>query len=213
MIPTEINGLPAHVLLIHAVVVLVPLTSLLVVATAFWPTARRRLGVAVPALAVVTLVAVQLTINAGGWLIERVPITPLVLAHARLGDEMLPWAIGLAAVAIAVWGQRFLPSPRTDVDNDPTGRGVDNARAETGPPAATAPGRAHTRTLARATTAPAGRRSTPTTVIAGVTMVAALAAGIGATVQCYRVGDAGAHAVWTNSFSQQPLPRPHPPGT
>jgi hypothetical protein len=210
MIPYEINGLPAHVLLLHAVVVLVPLTSLLVVGTAFWPAARRRLGVAVPILALVTLGAVQLTINAGEWLIRRVPITPLVRAHAHLGDDMLLWAIALAVVAIAVWAQRFLPSHRTDAGNDYTDRAEGTAHADPGPPT-TEPGAVHTQTLTRASTAPTGRRSTLATVVAGVAMVAALAAGIGATVQCYRVGDAGARAVWTDNFSPQPLPRTPPP--
>ncbi|MEN3300485.1 hypothetical protein [Pseudonocardia sp.] len=212
MIPYEINGLPAHVLLLHAVVVLVPLTSLLVVGTAFWPAARRRLGVAVPILALVTLGAVQLTINAGEWLIRRVPITPLVRAHAHLGDDMLPWAIALVVVAVAVWAQRFLPSHRTDAGNDHTARAEGTARADPGPPT-TGPGAGHTQTLTRATTAPTGRRSRLATVVAGVTMVAALAAGVGATVQCYRVGDAGARAVWTDNFSTQPLPRTPPPPT
>ena len=39
---STVNGLPAHVLLVHAVVVLVPLTSLLLVLVAVWPAARRR---------------------------------------------------------------------------------------------------------------------------------------------------------------------------
>ncbi|HEV7470489.1 MAG TPA: hypothetical protein VGO23_12005 [Pseudonocardia sp.] len=212
MIPYEINGLPAHVLVLHAVVVLVPLTSLVVVGTAFWSAARRRLGVAVPILALVTLGAVQLTINAGGWLIRRVPITPLVRAHAHLGDDMLPWAIALVVVAIAVWAQRFLPSHRTDVGNDHTDRAEDTARADPGRPT-TGPGTVHTQTLTRATTAPTGRRSTLATGVAGVAMIAALAAGVGATVQCYRVGDAGARAVWTDNFSTQPLPRTPPPST
>jgi hypothetical protein len=184
MIPYEINGLPAHVLVLHAVVVLVPLTSLVVVGTAFWSAARRRLGVAVPILALVTLGAVQLTINAGGWLIRRVPITPLVRAHSH----------------------------RTDVGNDHTDRAEDTARADPGRPT-TGPGTVHTQTLTRATTAPTGRRSTLATGVAGVAMIAALAAGVGTTVQCYRVGDAGARAVWTDNFSTQPLPRTPPPST
>lgn len=39
---STINGLPAHVLLVHAVVVLVPLTAIMLVLAAFWPSARRR---------------------------------------------------------------------------------------------------------------------------------------------------------------------------
>jgi hypothetical protein len=38
---TTISGLPAHVLLVHALVVLAPLTALLEVLCALWPAARR----------------------------------------------------------------------------------------------------------------------------------------------------------------------------
>ena len=40
---TTINGIPAHALLIHAIVVLAPLVALLEILCAFWPAARRRL--------------------------------------------------------------------------------------------------------------------------------------------------------------------------
>ena len=39
-----VNGLPAHVLLVHAIVVLLPLAALLLVLTAVWPAARSRLA-------------------------------------------------------------------------------------------------------------------------------------------------------------------------
>ena len=38
---TVIHGLPAHVLLVHFLVVLAPLTALLEIACALWPAARR----------------------------------------------------------------------------------------------------------------------------------------------------------------------------
>ncbi len=40
----ELFGLPAHPLLVHAAVVLVPLAAIGVVLIAFWPAARARLG-------------------------------------------------------------------------------------------------------------------------------------------------------------------------
>ena len=36
-----INGLPAHVLFVHVLVVLAPLTALLEIACAVWPAVRR----------------------------------------------------------------------------------------------------------------------------------------------------------------------------
>ena len=39
---STIAGLPAHILLLHFVVVLVPLTAILLIVCALWPAARRR---------------------------------------------------------------------------------------------------------------------------------------------------------------------------
>ena len=40
---TTVNGLPAHVLLVHFVVVLAPLTAALAIMCALWRAARQRL--------------------------------------------------------------------------------------------------------------------------------------------------------------------------
>ncbi|WP_433502372.1 hypothetical protein ACQP04_21600 [Pseudonocardia halophobica] len=53
---TTVAGLPAHILLVHAVVVLVPLTALLLVVESLWPAARRRLAWPAAALALVAVV-------------------------------------------------------------------------------------------------------------------------------------------------------------
>ncbi|MFJ9728778.1 DUF2231 domain-containing protein [Streptomyces sp. NPDC101209] len=98
-----VNGLPAHVLLVHFVVVLVPLTAIAVVASAVWPSVARRMGVVLPVLALVTLASVPLTTSAGEWLEEHVGSDALVRRHAELGDGLLPWALGLFVLAAAVW--------------------------------------------------------------------------------------------------------------
>lgn len=98
-----INGLPAHILLVHAVVVLVPLTALATVISAIWPVAARRFGVVLPVLALVTLGSVPLTVEAGEWLEKHVDRDPLVREHAELGDGLLPWALGLFVLAALVW--------------------------------------------------------------------------------------------------------------
>lgn len=103
MEPGLVNGLPAHVLMVHAIVVLVPLTALALVSCAVWPTMMRRAGVALPALALVTLGLLPLTLESGEWLEERVTENPLVEAHTALGESLLPWAVGLFVVAAALW--------------------------------------------------------------------------------------------------------------
>ncbi|MET7989027.1 DUF2231 domain-containing protein [Streptomyces sp. NPDC005281] len=98
-----VNGLPAHVLLVHFVVVLVPLTALALMVCAIWPKAAQRLGVVLPLLALVTLASVPLTSNAGEWLEGHVDDNALVRRHAELGDGLLPWAGGLFVLAVVVW--------------------------------------------------------------------------------------------------------------
>jgi len=169
-VPTKIFGLPAHVLLIHLVVVLVPLTSLAVVLHAAWPAARRRLGVVTPLLGLVSLVLVPVTTNAGDYL-ERFLITQrhyggqvvtAIERHERLGRELIWYAIALFVVTVGVWA---------------LGRYQDGASipgiAPAGDAARTAP-----QWLSYAT--------------AGV----AIAVAVATSIELYRIGDAGAHATW-----------------
>ncbi|MFI7296595.1 DUF2231 domain-containing protein [Streptomyces sp. NPDC050121] len=98
-----VNGLPAHILLVHLVVVLVPLTALALVLCVIWPKAAQRMGVVLPLLALVTLVSVPLTTQAGEWLEGHVDSNALVRRHAELGDGLLPWAGGLFLLSVVVW--------------------------------------------------------------------------------------------------------------
>ncbi|MFF4016400.1 DUF2231 domain-containing protein [Streptomyces sp. NPDC001843] len=118
-----INGLPAHVLLVHVVVVLVPLTALALVASALWPPAARRLGVLLPLLALVSLVSVPLTTHAGEWLEAHVESNALVRRHTELGDGLLPWALGLFVLAAVVWwaGRRAGAASAGAVEGDGAG--------------------------------------------------------------------------------------------
>jgi len=100
----EVNGLPTHILLVHAVVVLIPLAALLTVLAAIWPAARRRLGIITPLVALAGLVVTPLATEAGEWLEARVRSTPLIQEHVELGDTMLWFAIGLFVVALVAWG-------------------------------------------------------------------------------------------------------------
>ena len=99
------HGLPLHVLVVHAVVVLLPLSALCVVLHAVWPVAARRLGVVTPILALVSLVLVPIATTSGADLAERFGPTlpPLVERHHELAGRMLPWTIALAVTAIALY--------------------------------------------------------------------------------------------------------------
>ncbi len=99
----EINGLPSHILLVHAVVVLLPIAALLAIIGAVRPAARRRLGIVTPLLAMVAVLLIPLTTNAGEWLQSRVTNTALVRKHVQLGDSLLPWAGALLVLVTGLW--------------------------------------------------------------------------------------------------------------
>ena len=101
--PETVFGLPTHAIVVHATVVLLPLAALVVLLHAFWPAARRRLGVVTPLLAGVALVLVPLSTESGESLEHAVGENALVERHAELADGMLPWAIGLFVVAAGLW--------------------------------------------------------------------------------------------------------------
>ncbi len=107
----EINGLPLHVLIVHFVVVGVPLAALLTVLSAAWPKARARLGIFTPIIAFGVLASVPIAKNAGEWLQARVFqgfTNALIVRHAQLGKQLLPWAAAVFVVSVAAWGIPFL---------------------------------------------------------------------------------------------------------
>ncbi|WP_337002462.1 MULTISPECIES: DUF2231 domain-containing protein [unclassified Microbacterium] len=109
----EIAGLPLHPLIVHAVVVLVPLTALALILGAFVPAARKRLGIVTPGAALVVLALVPITMLAGEDLARQVGPIPAVLHHADLGGMLWPWVLAMFVVAAAQWcWYRFGDAPR-----------------------------------------------------------------------------------------------------
>ena len=98
-----VRGLPTHVLLLHATVVLVPLTCLVTVVVAFWPRIRALAAWPVVALNAVMVAMVWLTAQAG----ERLQVRlqgggPLVADHAALGGRMVWFALALLGTSVLV---------------------------------------------------------------------------------------------------------------
>ena len=100
---STVNGLPAHILLVHAVVVLLPLAAFLLVLTAVWPSARRRLAGPNAILAVGVAGLAPITSEAGEWLEQRVASTDLIHQHAEWGDTAILFAIPITVLALVVW--------------------------------------------------------------------------------------------------------------
>jgi ABC-type branched-subunit amino acid transport system permease subunit len=101
---TTILGLPAHALLVHAIVVLAPLTAALEILCGFWPAARRRLVWLVLALAAGTTVLTPITTDAGEWLKHQrgANVSPILQEHAERGDWMIYFSVALLVVAVAL---------------------------------------------------------------------------------------------------------------
>lgn len=97
-----INGLPAHPMLVHFLVVLTPLTAVLLILCAVWPAARQRLTWLTLVLAGVTLILTPIVSEAGEWLYNRVEDTELVETHEHLGETMIYVSIALMVAAILV---------------------------------------------------------------------------------------------------------------
>jgi ABC-type branched-subunit amino acid transport system permease subunit len=108
---TTITGIPAHALLVHAIVVLAPLVALLEILCAFWPAARRRLVWLVLAIAAVNLALTPLTTKAGEWLYDqRRQHSDILRTHAERGEWMIYFSIGLLVVAVALAVMHWLES-------------------------------------------------------------------------------------------------------
>ena len=115
---TTITGIPAHALLVHAIVVLAPLTAMLEILCAVWPAARRRFVWLVLAFAAVTMVLTPLTTSAGEWLFNQQPQpSDILITHANRGQWMILFAASLLVIAIALavlhWLESRSDKPRT----------------------------------------------------------------------------------------------------
>lgn len=181
-----IHGLPAHVLLIHVVVVLLPLGALFTVLAALWPAARRKLGFLTPLTCLVALVFVPISVSAGKWYRDKITAlnsgtTPAAISkHQHLGQNLVWFAIGLFVVSAAVYllgrtGDRAAVGAAVPDGYGPTGGGTATALA--------------TRVQAAKTV---WQQTWLTYAVAAASIVMSALA----VWWVYRVGDSGAQAVY-----------------
>lgn len=162
-----IGGIPLHPLIVHAVVVLVPLASILLLLAAVSPRIRHWAGILTPITATLALVMVPLATQSGESLQRRVDQTPALNEHVELGDSLLFFVFPLAVLAWALW---FLDR---------------RARAAVASTDVAASDAAH---------APAtGTRSGLLTAV----IVLSVLTVVGTTVQVVRIGHSGASASWS----------------
>ena len=165
----EINnlfGLPAHPLLVHAPIVLVPLCFIAAIFMAIKPEWRRRFGIPTAVLAVVSAISVQLAIGSGEELEHRVRESNLIEKHSQIAENARPFVFlfALALVGIAVWDfvqRRKATQAGSDVD-----------------------------------TAEAGTSAAKASKLVSVAMVVTVLLGAASTYMIVQTGHSGAKATW-----------------
>jgi hypothetical protein len=100
-------GLPAHPLVVHAAVVLLPIAAIALVVVAAIPRARRVYGPIVLGVAIAATIAVGLAQQSGESLEGDVTKTELVEEHTEQGQTVLPWAIGVTVVSALVAAEPY----------------------------------------------------------------------------------------------------------
>lgn len=108
----EIAGLPAHILLVHAVVVLGPMAGLAAIVYAAAPRWRRYLAWPLAVLSLLLVPVALVTAQAGEQLEKSRPATAAVLAHAQQGDALKIISVVFFVVVAAMIVVTFEPIGR-----------------------------------------------------------------------------------------------------
>jgi zinc transporter ZupT len=92
--PVTINGAPTHVLIVHAVAVLLPMSVLAALLLVFVPATRRSFAVLTVGLGFAGCIAVPLAFLSGSALRHRLGDTALINRHVSDAHQLLPVAAG-----------------------------------------------------------------------------------------------------------------------
>jgi uncharacterized membrane protein len=169
-VPEFIGGLPVHPLLVHFTVVLIVLAVAGAVLTAVWPAVRRRFGWLVVAAAALGTLLMPFTTTSGENLASRLPANAQITEHERLGDLMIWWGIGLTVAVGALMVVHTMAERKVTAKVAVGAAGAEHEEPQ------------------QAATAPA--------LVAIVLSLVTVGVAVGAGIHVYRVGDAGARAVW-----------------
>ncbi len=109
---SELFGLPAHPLLVHGVVVLIPLVAFAMFLMVFIPRTRRSLVWGTLVLAAVTAILTPLAAESGEELAEGVRETSVLERHEGLGENLTPFAVALVIGAAGLAGVEVIARRR-----------------------------------------------------------------------------------------------------
>jgi hypothetical protein len=102
--PATINGAPTHVLIVHVVAVLLPVSILAALILVVIPVTRRGFALVSVAVGFVACVAVPMAFLSGSALRRRLPPSALIDRHVQLAHQLLPVAalFGLSLAGFVV---------------------------------------------------------------------------------------------------------------
>jgi hypothetical protein len=183
----ELFGLPAHALLVHIPVVMIPV-AFGVALLALWPRVRWWAAVLAALLAVVGGVGAFLAVGAGEWLKDHVAESDLVEEHADNGEAVELPAIAFAVVAVA---GGVIVELRRRTDRRAARPAEEPVRVSAGPGAAAAsPPRR-----------PGGAGAVPAWAATAVLAVSAVVGGY-TTYTVVEAGHSGSKAVWDGQVTE-----------
>lgn len=165
----EIAGLPLHILIVHATVVIVPLAAILTIASALSIRVRAKFGIITPLLALIALILVPITQLAGQWLYDRIDQTAQIQTHMNFGKIVLPWVAGMFLVSLMQW-LFYRLRVKHDHDDYPLEQGTTKAFS--------------------------GKPRKGDRILAVMSAILALVFGFGSMMAVYQAGESGSRAVW-----------------
>jgi len=113
-----INGIPAHPLIVHAAVVLVPLGALFAAAYGLWPSRRWQTRTPAVVLAVGAALSVQLAAMTGDQLKSRLhEDTALIHTHEQYAGYLQAAMWVLAGIMVIAWWALPHENPLPDKDH------------------------------------------------------------------------------------------------
>src|ERR1700709_1391931 len=101
-LPETVRGLPLHVLVVHAVVVLVPLAAIGALGSALWPAVRRHFGATAVVAAVLATALVPVATGSGENFERQLGAEELVRNHSHWAGRMLPAMVVLLVTVVAL---------------------------------------------------------------------------------------------------------------
>jgi Predicted membrane protein (DUF2231) len=187
---SSIFGVPAHPLLVHIPIVLLPLAGVGAIAMAFSARLRARIGWIVVVLTAVAFVGIHFAVESGESLEDHVDRTAALSEHTSLAESMQALSFVFLVVVVGLmaldwWTRR---AERTEGSNEAGNAGEGGSAGGTGTATGTA-------TITRSRSRAGTDRAVPAWLMLATGVLVVVSAVL-VNVQLVRVGHNGAKASW-----------------